>query len=144
MTSTTTERITITNSTIEQAKATPVEHGASLMLRLPDGRQIDLPTPVESALLQALTAIATTGSVTIGRVPDELTSTVAAEMLGVTRPTLIKWAREGVIDFFQVGTHTRFHRDAVLRLKQERAAARRAAFEELRALDMEHDEFLDD
>ncbi|ROR54869.1 excisionase family DNA binding protein [Luteococcus japonicus] len=144
MTSTTTERITITNSTIEQAKATPVEHGASLMLRLPDGRQIDLPTPVETALLQALTAIATTGSVTIGQVPDELTSTVAAEMLGVTRPTLIKWAREGVIDSFQVGTHTRFHRDEVLRLKQERAAARRAAFEELRALDMEHDEFLDD
>lgn len=29
----------------------------------------------------------------VGRMPEELTSTVAADLLGVSRPTLMKWAR---------------------------------------------------
>ncbi|WP_218121324.1 helix-turn-helix domain-containing protein [Actinomyces ruminicola] len=87
--------------------------------------------------MAALASIAEHGEVTIGRVPDELTSTVAADMLGVSRPTLLKWSRDGVIDSFKVGTHTRFCREDVVRLRYERERERRRAFEELRALDAE-------
>ena len=69
---------------------------------------------------------------------------VAADLLGVSRPTLMKLAREGEIDSFKVGTHTRFKRDEVLRVRDARAAKRRAAFDELRALDEEHEELFDD
>lgn len=143
-TMTSTERIQITERTIEHARATRVEHGASLVLRLPDGRDVELPDSIQHTLLQALSAIATSGSVSIDQVPDELTSTVAADMLGVTRPTLIKWARDGVIASHHVGSHTRFLRDDVYRLREQRMVERQEAFDKLRALDLEHEELLDD
>ena len=71
--------------------------------------------------------------------PDELTSTVAADILGVSRPTLLRWTREGLIESFKVGSHTRFRRSDVLRLREQRETERREAFEKLRALDAEDD-----
>ena len=79
-------------------------------------------------LLATLTSVAENGEATIGRLPDELTSTVAADILSVSRPTLMKWVRQGRIDSFKVGTHTRFKREDVLRLQAERMEERRAAF----------------
>ena len=63
-------------------------------------------------------------------------------MLGISRPTLMRWAAEGRISSFSVGSHTRFHRDDVLGLRDARAAERHAAFDELRTLDAENEEFL--
>lgn len=44
----------------------------------------------------------------------------------------MKWVRQGRIDSFKVGTHTRFKREDVLRLQAERMEERRAAFAALR------------
>lgn len=138
MTVTTMTRINISAQTVDEAKA-PARQGASLVLRDAAGRDVELPFKVQDTLLRALAAIAETGSVSIAQMPDELTSTVAADLLGVSRPTLLKWTREGLIDSFKVGSHTRFHRADVLRLREQREAGRRAAFEKLRALDAEDD-----
>lgn len=131
------ERLTIDDQTVREARATSVPRGASLMVRLSDGREVSLPENIQRTLLGALNSIAEQGSVSIGRIPEELTSTAAADMLGVSRPTLMKWVRAGELKSFKVGSHTRFQRDDVLELRAERAAERRAAFEELRALDAE-------
>lgn len=137
------DRVTISDQAIRDAQDTPVSHGSTLAMKTGDGTEIQLPHDVQEMLLKALASVARHGEVTIGRVPDELTSTVAADMLSVSRPTLMKWANEKKIDSFTVGTHTRFKRDEVLRLRSQRSVERRAAFEELRRLDSENEDFLD-
>lgn len=129
-----TERITISAQTVRAAQA-PARQGSTLVLRDANGGEVELPDEVQRTLLHALTAIAEHGSVSIAQMPDELTSTVAADILGISRPTLLRWTREGLIESFKVGSHTRFRRSDVLRLREQRETERRDAFEKLRALD---------
>lgn len=138
------ERITINDQTVRDAQGTTVPGEASLVLQLADGKLAELPLSIQKTLLQALNAIAQQGSVSIGQMPKELTSTAAADLLSVSRPTLMKWVEEGRIGSFKKGTHTRFHRDEVLDLRKRNAGARREAFEALRDLDEEHEGFLSD
>ena len=140
----TAEKISISADTVQDARATRVGDGTTLAMVTADGQQVALPPRVQQTLLRALASIAERGHVTISEVPDTMTSTTAASVLGVSRPTLMKWVKEGVIDSFKVGTHTRFRRDDVLALKQRRSAERRDAFTRLRELDAEHPEWIDD
>ena len=96
---------------------------------------------VQRLISQVLTSVAQRGEVTISRIPEELTSTVAAELLGVSRPTLMKWAKEGAIATHKRGTHARFKRDDVLKLKQQRAEERAQAFSEWREFEKENERF---
>jgi len=81
----------------------------------------------------------------IAQMPDVLTNAVAADLLCVSRPTLLRWTREGMIDCFKVGPHARSRRTDVLRLREEHEAQRRAAFQKLRELDADNDfEFFTD
>ena len=140
----TAEKISISAETVQDARATRVGDGTTLAMVTADGQQVALPPRVQQTLLRALASIAERGHVTISEVPDTMTSTTAASVLGVSRPTLMKWVKEGVIDSFKVGTHTRFRRDDVLAPKQRRSAERRDAFTRLRELDAEHPEWIDD
>lgn len=126
------ENITIDRADVRLAVETPRPRGATLVLRGPDGTEIDLPDRIQRMLLATLTSVAETGAASIGCLPEELTSTVAAEVLGVSRPTLMKWVGDGRISGFKVGTHTRFKRDDVLALREKRKDERRAAFAALR------------
>lgn len=99
---------------------------------------------VERLVAQVLEAIALQGSVMIARIPDELTSTAAADLLSVSRPTLMKWVQEGKLPSFKVGSHTRFRRTDVEELKAKREQDRLAAFDALRAFDEAHPEFSGD
>ncbi len=139
-----TERITLSDHIIDEARDTPVTTGSTLVLRSAEGTEIGLPVDLQQILLHTLASIADDNQVTIGRMPEELTSTVAAELLGVSRPTLMKWARAGEIDSFTVGSHTRFQRDEVLRARAQRADTRAAAHEALREFDAKHEELFDD
>lgn len=133
------ERIMISDHTIDEARSAPISPSTTLVLRAADGEEITLPANLQKLLLSTLASIADTGEVSIGRTPEDLTSTVAADLLGVSRPTLMKWARQGEIDSFTVGTHTRFKRDEVLRVRTLRAQQRSAALDDLRAFDAEHE-----
>lgn len=134
------ERIDLAPQTLREIKEINPASGTSILLRSPDHQEeIELSPGVQRMILDALASIAERGEVVIGRVPDELTSTVAADMLGVSRPTLLKWSREGLIDSFKVGSHTRFRREDIIRFHTERERERRQAFNELRALDAADD-----
>lgn len=139
-----TERITVSDRIIDEARDTPVTTGSTLVLRSAEGADIELPADLQRILLHTLASIAGDNQVTIGRMPEELTSTVAAELLGVSRPTLMKWARAGEIESFTVGSHTRFQRDEVMRVRALRADKRAAAHEALREFGAEHEELFDD
>lgn len=109
------------------------------MVRMSDGSSADLPSGIGHVLMDALTSLAVNGSVSIGHLPEELTSTVAADVLGISRPTLMKWAKTRGITSHRVGTHTRFRRDDILDLRGKLMQERRQAFDRLRALEDEED-----
>jgi excisionase family DNA binding protein len=100
-----------------------------------DGTIRQLAPELSAIIDKAFRALAMNGSVTVGTLPDELTSNTAAEVLGVSRPTLLKLAKDGEVESFKVRTHTRFKREAVLAFKAKREESRRAAFAGLRELE---------
>ncbi|WP_198426106.1 MULTISPECIES: helix-turn-helix domain-containing protein [Microbacterium] len=91
---------------------------------------------LNSLLLQVLRGLAR-GRVSVTTLPEEVTTTVAAELVGVSRPTLMKLVRSGELPSRQVGSHTRLATGDVLALRRRRAQARREALEALRDLDDE-------
>lgn len=70
-------------------------------------------------------------TVTVGSLPEDLTTTVAADQLGVSRATLMKWIREGALPSHKVGSHTRVKTADVLALRKKRLSQQRKALEEL-------------
>lgn len=73
------------------------------------------------------------GATTIVRsFPDELTTTAAAELIGLSRPTIMKMVQEGRLPARKVGTHTRIPTVSVLEFAEARRHEKRAAFNALR------------
>lgn len=118
-------------------EAMHIPEGADIAVLDKDGNQVGLPERVQATVLAAMRALTESGEVAITRMPEQLTSTSAADVLGISRPTLMKWARVGKIDSFKVGTHTRFHRDDVLSLKSQLAKEQDEAIERLRSFELE-------
>ncbi|HTO01726.1 MAG TPA: helix-turn-helix domain-containing protein [Microthrixaceae bacterium] len=67
------------------------------------------------------------------REEDYFSPAAAAKILGVSRPMVSKWIRDGKLPDNRVGSHHRISRDAVLDLKKERLAAEEAAVAMLEA-----------
>ncbi|MBT9607979.1 helix-turn-helix domain-containing protein [Microbacterium sp.] len=109
-----------------------------LSLGLEDGSTIELPDQLTDALLFALRGL-TQGSLTMRSMPDELTTSTAAEIIGVSRPTLRKMIADGEIPVTKVGSHHRLNARDVLALRDQRAQARSVAFEDLRQIDADLD-----
>ena len=138
------DRVALTEDTIAAARSSRVPNAAKLVFQTADGHIVELPRNVERMLRSALQSVQDNGTVTLSRTPEELTSTVAAGILGVSRPTLMKWAADGTIKSFKVRTHTRFRRDDVLALRDERFRKKTEAFHELREFDRENDHLFED
>lgn len=100
-----------------------------------DGDSAALPPELGLLLQQVLEAVADGRSVSVSSVPTEVTTSTAAAMLGVSRPTLMKLVRAGEVDSHKVGSHTRLLASDVLELKRVRRERERAAFRDLLALE---------
>jgi excisionase family DNA binding protein len=98
-----------------------------------------LPPELASILATVVEVMARGGSVTIGSLPEELTTTVAAEQLGISRPTLMKMIQNGEIPAHRKGTHHRLNLSDVQAFRRARLERQRKAFDELRALEDELD-----
>lgn len=103
-----------------------------IQLILANDEVVTLPPATANLIQRTLDALTKHGAVSIGTLPEELTSTTAADILGISRPTLLKLAREGEIDSHKVGSHTRFKREHVLALAQQRRNEQLAALDDLR------------
>lgn len=98
--------------------------------------------PAELAAVLAEVVRIVGGTVTIGSMPDELTTIAAADLLGISRPTLMTLVRDGRIAAHTVGTHTRLDTADVLAYRDRLREQQRTAFQELR--DFEEAEDLPD
>ena len=103
-----------------------------------DGRNVDLPKDVSVIVTTVLESLSKRSRVVISTTPKELRTTAAAEMLGISRPTLLKLVREGELPSHKVGAHHRFllndvleYRDKQQEIKREHFLAVRGSLDEL-------------
>ncbi|MDV6286641.1 helix-turn-helix domain-containing protein [Rhodococcus jostii] len=94
-----------------------------------------VPPELARILAKVVAVVAAGGTVTIGSMPSEVTTTTAAHMLDISRPTLMKLIGEGEIPAYKVGTHTRLKSGDVIAYQERLRDAQRAAFDDLRAFE---------
>ncbi len=102
-----------------------------------DGSTLVLPDELIGIVLHTLQTVRDGGSITIGSIPEELTTTAAANMLGISRTTLMKKVRNEEIPSHKVGTHTRLNSADVLAARDEQRRRQREAA--LKLLEIEDD-----
>lgn len=113
---------------------------APLSFRVGDAPQeetLQLPAPAVKMLVRILEEMARGNAVTLIPVHAELTTQEAADMLNISRPSLIQLLDEGKMEYRKVGTHRRIRFDALMAYKRQADAERRAALTELAAYDQE-------
>jgi len=90
-----------------------------------------IPEALSETLVDIIGKLASGLSVGTITMPEELTTTTAAAVVGVSRPTLMKMIHRGEIDSYKVGTHTRLKRSVVEEFVAARQELRAAALEQL-------------
>src|SRR5215472_14047600 len=114
-----------------------LKKGTPMKLRLDDEATVKLPAPAAALLVRILEEMARGNAVTIIPVHAELTTQEAADMLNISRPSLIQLLDEGKIEYRRVGTHRRVRFEALMKYKRHADKERRAALDELAAYDQE-------
>jgi excisionase family DNA binding protein len=101
--------------------------------RLPDGSLLELPPGAIDALIETLQAAAEGEASHVVRSPREVTTQQAADLLNVSRPTLVKLVEEGRLPHRKVGSHRRIPLRDLLAYREADLARRRRILEEMAA-----------
>jgi excisionase family DNA binding protein len=99
--------------------------GGHATLTGPDGTRLDLPGEIFEVLRDVVAALAQGLAITVAPHQTVLSTSEAAGLLGVSRPTLVRLLEAGEIPFSQPGRHRRV-RLADLLAYQQRASRGRA------------------
>jgi excisionase family DNA binding protein len=111
-----------------------------LRLRLlddPSCATITLPASAVLLLVRILEEMGRGHAVTLIPVHAELTTQEAADLLHISRPSLIELLQQGKIQFRKVGKHRRVRFDDLMAYKRRAELDRRSALEQLTAYDQE-------
>jgi excisionase family DNA binding protein len=104
---------------------------ANAALVTPDGTLVHLPAAVYEVLSQVITAMRAGRAITLAPVAQRLTTQEAADLLGISRPTLVKLLEDGKVPFEKPGRHRRIRLDDLLTYRDQRRQERREALDEL-------------
>lgn len=97
----------------------------------PNGEHLALPPEVFEVLRDVVDAMAQGQAVTIAPVHQRLTTQEAADLLGVSRPTVVKLLESDEIPFEQPGRHRRVRLADVLAYRERVSIERRAALDRM-------------
>lgn len=98
---------------------------------------VKIPASAARLLVQILDEMSRGNAVKIVPIHAELTTQEAADLLNVSRPTLIQILEQGQIPFRKVGTHRRILFAKAMEYKRKVESDRKAALAELVAYDQE-------
>jgi excisionase family DNA binding protein len=93
--------------------------------------------PIFAQIIDLLSKLGRGDAVTIVPVQADVTTTQAAELLGVSRPFLIKLLDRGDVPYRMVGTHRKLKASDVILYRNRRSIKRREALDAMAALDEE-------
>lgn len=98
---------------------------------------VRIPAAAARLLVQILDEMSRGNAVKIVPVHAELTTQEAADLINVSRPTLIQMLNQGLIPYRKVGTHRRIPFVKAIEYKRQLESQRREALAELVAYDQE-------
>lgn len=101
------------------------------------GGRVTIPRPALELFAEVLKRLSEGKSVTIVATDSEVTTQVAADLIGCSRPHLVKLLEAGEIAFTTVGRHRRVRYDDLLRYRADRKAKQRALLAEVMRADEE-------
>lgn len=105
-----------------------------------DGSEaLELPDEVFRALKFVAENMAEGRAVTVAPIEKQLTTQEAAEFLGMSRPTLIKFIDRGDLPCTKVGRHRKIRLGDLLDYQRRQADMRRRALDEMAEIALEHD-----
>lgn len=113
-----------------------IQKGEVLKIRVVDDQEeeiIVLPASIVTLLLGMLRMKANGLTMALTPIHGVLTTSQAADMIGVSRPHLIKLLDAGEIPHHKVGSHRRIRGEDVMAYKQNRRRERAAILDELTA-----------
>jgi excisionase family DNA binding protein len=96
-----------------------------------DGARLEVPAPVFDALVQVATAMAHGQGVTVIPRNALLTTQEAAELLGISRPTLVRLLEDDEIPYEKRGRHRRVLLADLLTYEERMRHERRAALDRM-------------
>ena len=103
----------------------------------PEDETLVIPASAVKMLVGILDEMGRGNTVTVIPVHAELTTQEAADMLSISRPSLIQLLDEGKMEFRKIGTHRRVRFESVIAYKRRVHAEGLAALNELAAYDQE-------
>ncbi len=98
-----------------------------------DGRVVALPPELKELLGEVVRAMRRGQAVTLASLGQQLTTQEAADLLGISRPTLIKLLEAGRIPYETPGRHRRVRLDDLLTYQEQRRQDRRSTLDALAA-----------
>ena len=118
--------------------ASHLQDADPVQLRIPAAEtSVPLPASAVRLLVNILEEMARGNAVTLIPVHAELTTQQAADMLNISRPSLIQLLDEKKLEYRRVGTHRRVGFEGLMKYKRQQESARRRVLAELAAYDQE-------
>ena len=103
------------------------------------GDRVELPTELYHVLRQVVEALRSGLGVTIRPENATLTTQQAADLLGISRPTVIRLLEQGLVPYEQVNSHRKIMLRDLLTYRDQRRAEQYAALEATAAIDDDED-----
>jgi excisionase family DNA binding protein len=119
---------------IDQYRPRKPKKQAMAKLIAPDGHELPLPASMYEVLRQAAHQLAAGLAVSIVPIGMKLSTQQAADLLGVSRPHVVKLLKQGEIDYTMTGKHRRVLLADVLAYRDRQAARRSEALDDLSRL----------